>query len=85
VELAQSGKVEEARAEFLEAIKINPRYALAYLNRGLSRLAQGSEDEAERDFHRCIELDDRLKRSVEENITEVRRHQLRQKNSKLQP
>src|SRR4029450_7483170 len=64
--------LETAIADFNEVIRFNPRYALAYLNRGLSRLAQGKDGEAAKQLDRCIDLDESLRHSVEEGIKQVK-------------
>ena len=68
----ERGDFEKAIADFNEVIRVNPRYALAYLNRGLSRLAQGKDGEAEQDLDRCMELDESLRHSVEEGSKQVK-------------
>jgi len=68
----EKGDFEKAIADFNEVIRFNPRYALAYLNRGLSRLAQGKDDEAAQDLDRSIDLDESLRHSVEEGSKQVK-------------
>jgi lipoprotein NlpI len=40
--------------DYNQALAIDPRCALAYLNRGLGYLQQGRETEAQRDFDQCL-------------------------------
>jgi predicted aspartyl protease len=44
------GKLDEAIADFDEAIRLRPRFYLAYFNRGRARLAKGDHDGANNDF-----------------------------------
>ncbi len=68
----ERGDFEKAIADFNEVIRFNPQYALAYLNRGLSLLAQGKDGEAEQDLERSINLDESLRQSVEEGSKQVK-------------
>jgi hypothetical protein len=54
-----------AIADFDKAIDLNPRYAKAYGGRGVTRLLQGKDAEAEKDFKTCAELDARLRKTLE--------------------
>lgn len=44
------GELDEAIADFDEAIRLKPRFYLAYFNRGRARLAKGDHDGANNDF-----------------------------------
>ena len=57
-----------ALADYDLAIGTDPGLALAYFNRGITRLFQGREAEAERDFEQCLKLDASLKLEVEDLI-----------------
>ncbi len=56
---AKADDIDRALADFTEAIKIDPRFAEAYLQRGQTRFKNGDADGAIADFTRTIELDQR--------------------------
>jgi Flp pilus assembly protein TadD len=70
--------LDHAVREFNRAIELNPRYALAYGNRGLVLLRLGRDAEAEKDFERAVALKPELKAELELNIERVKK--LRQAN-----
>ena len=53
----QSGDNQGALADYNRAIQLNPRYALAYVNRGVIRSALRDSRGASADFDRAIEID----------------------------
>ena len=55
------GRLDEEISEYNKALKINPRYAMAYLTRGLTYAkGKGQYDRAVSDFDKAIELNPRL-------------------------
>jgi Flp pilus assembly protein TadD len=73
VALSDKDELERAVREFNRAIELDPRYALAYGNRGLVLLRLGKDSEAERDFERAVALKPELKAELELNIERVRK------------
>lgn len=59
LERAKADDIDRALADFTEAIKIDPRFAEAYLQRGQTRFKNGDVEGAIADFTRTIELDSR--------------------------
>jgi Flp pilus assembly protein TadD len=59
--------------DFDQALKLNPRLAEAYGNRGLARLMQGKLAEAEADFARCRALGGSLRSETERLLREMKR------------
>jgi tetratricopeptide (TPR) repeat protein len=51
------GDFDRAIADYSEAIKINPNYAIAYSNRGNLLEARGRREEAIADFRRALAID----------------------------
>lgn len=60
-----------------QAIELDPRFAKAYGNRGLTLLRLGKTAEAEKDFAECLRLDPNLKADLDRSIqaTNVARSQ----------
>ena len=56
VKLMDQGKLKEAIAEYDEAIRLNPKYALAYNNRGSAYYELGQYERAIQDFDEAIRL-----------------------------
>ena len=56
--------VTGALSDYDQAVKIDPKFARAYLNRGIAKLEQGNRSEAEKDFVTCVKLRPELKNSV---------------------
>jgi hypothetical protein len=50
------GQLEAAIGDYNTAIGLNPRYVLAYGNRGLARLLMNDPQKAQADFDICFEL-----------------------------
>ncbi|MBN2035096.1 MAG: tetratricopeptide repeat protein [Chitinispirillaceae bacterium] len=48
---------DKAIADFTQALRANPGYAMAYTNRGIAYMAVGADDLALRDFEKAITLD----------------------------
>ncbi|HEX8887691.1 MAG TPA: tetratricopeptide repeat protein, partial [Pyrinomonadaceae bacterium] len=57
---------------YSKALEINPQYAEAYGNRGLTRLLQGKDAEAQKDFDKCFKLNSSLKADFEEAAKEIK-------------
>lgn len=55
--LAENGDYQTAIANYTEAIRLNPDYALAYNNRGFAHHNLGNSQRAIADYTRSIELD----------------------------
>jgi hypothetical protein len=56
VSLYESGKYEEAVAEYTKAIELDPKLAAAYYNRGLAYFKMKQYDSALADFNKTLEL-----------------------------
>ena len=61
--LVESGKlklktkdIDAALNDFTNAIKLNPKYELAYVNRALCRMAQGKWEQAIPDCNKALEI-----------------------------
>jgi tetratricopeptide (TPR) repeat protein len=57
VELARQGKLEEAIAEYSEAIRLEPHLVLVYTNRGIAYAKLGQFQRAIQDYDEAIRLD----------------------------
>ena len=57
VGLYEEGRLEEAIAEYDQAIELDPQYALAYTNRGNAYAGLGQLQRAIQDFDEAIRLD----------------------------
>ena len=53
----EAGKIEEAIAEYSEAIRLDPEFAAALYNRGQAYFTLGHFDKAVPDFTRAIDVD----------------------------
>lgn len=62
------GELGKAVADYDRALKLDPRYAVAYLNRGVALLLLGHRTEAERDFARALQLDGKLEPTLEKQL-----------------
>lgn len=59
-------------ADYDRALAFDPSHADAYCERGLTRLRQGADGEAEKDFTRCLALNSSLKASLARLIRETK-------------
>jgi tetratricopeptide (TPR) repeat protein len=66
------GDLSAAVADYDQAIRIDPGYALAYANRGVARLMEGKTAQAESDFKRCLALKPDLRPGLEQLVKEIK-------------
>lgn len=57
----------------LLALKLDPRFAEAYAQRGLLRLKLGQESQAQQDFAQAISLQPALRNPIEQRSKEYKR------------
>ena len=57
VELLNEDRLEEAIAEYDEAIRLNPDYAFAYIDRGVAYHNLGQDERATQDYDEAIRID----------------------------
>ena len=57
VKLFERGQAEEALAEYNEALRLDPNFAVAYFNRGQTYFALGQPRKAVQDYAEAIRLD----------------------------
>ena len=63
VELQREGRLEEAIAQYDEAIRLDPLFANAYTIRGIAYRALGQPEQAIEDFDQAIQLDPQAARA----------------------
>ena len=75
VELQEQGRAEDAIAEYDQAILLDPRYAVAYINRAVVYTILGKDAEAEKNIGRAVQLgiDLAVLRQTNEIIEELKR------------
>jgi len=54
--LLQAGDVRMAQAEFVEAVRLKPRYAEAHYNLALALHQEGKEEESRAEFEKAYEI-----------------------------
>jgi Flp pilus assembly protein TadD len=59
--LLAAGNLDEAIAQFRNAIKLSPTYAPAHYQLALALTKKGKQDEAAEEFKKAAQLDSRLK------------------------
>ena len=69
--LAAKGDLEQAVATYNRALQIAPRYAEAYVHRGLARMRLKKTEEAEQDFARALQINPGLKPTLDEERTKA--------------
>ncbi len=63
---------KSALVDYTRAIELNENFARAYANRGMILLQQNKDAEAQRDFVKCIQLDESLRPEIEKYVKETR-------------
>jgi len=69
---SEESKLSACAACFGQALILDPRCAMALLNRGIGYLQQGREAEAQQDFNQCLKIDPTLKPEPEAVVGEAR-------------
>jgi tetratricopeptide (TPR) repeat protein len=68
----ERGELADALADVNQVIALNPKHARAYANRGLVRLLQWRDVEAEQDFATCYGLEPRCRETLAPLIREAK-------------
>src|SRR5881628_3640501 len=55
--LLNEGDLDGALSDFNKAVESDPRYVMAYNNRGIAKIAKGDQDGAMADFNEAIKID----------------------------
>ena len=63
--LLSAAKLREAVPYFDKAIELNPKNARAYGDRGIAQLLLWKDTEAQKDFAKCFELDQGMRKVFE--------------------
>ena len=67
------GDLNAALADFSKSIELQPRVPLAYLERGVTLLLMGKDDEAEKDFNQVLTQNPEYKAMVENRRAEAKK------------
>jgi Flp pilus assembly protein TadD len=59
------GKYEQALRDYDEAVKLDPKNARIYANRGATRMRQGKNEDGQKDLRKALELDPGLKDKID--------------------
>jgi tetratricopeptide (TPR) repeat protein len=78
-ELQKRGNLSGALADLSTSIELQPGNAFAYLDRGALLILMGRDEEAEKDFKRCLELSPDLSSTVDYRRAEAKKQ--REKSS----
>ena len=65
-------KYDHAARDFSEVIRVQPRNGDVYIYRGIARVYQGREKEADLDFQKAFQLNPSLKKKLEPLIQEAK-------------
>jgi tetratricopeptide (TPR) repeat protein len=68
----KGGDLDRAIADCDKAITLRPNHAEAHINRGLTRILQGKEQEANQDFKKSLELKPDLKPSLVQMFEKIK-------------
>jgi Flp pilus assembly protein TadD len=66
------GKFDYAARDFSEVIVTQPRNADAFIYRGIARIYQGKDKEADADFQKAFQLNPAIKKNVQPIIDEAK-------------
>jgi tetratricopeptide (TPR) repeat protein len=66
------GDYDGAIADSTKAIELKPNYAEAYADRGLTKLGQGKDAEAQQDLDTALKLDSSLKTQLEKMVNQIK-------------
>ena len=56
----KAGNLDQAITDYTRALEINPRYDVAYNNRGIAYRQKGQYDQAISDYNRALKINPRL-------------------------
>jgi tetratricopeptide (TPR) repeat protein len=77
--MERKGELESAEGDYDKVIELNPQSAGAYAGRGILRLSQKKDAEAQADFDQCLKLNPAMKDSLNRRI-EYAKYQRDKKN-----